>query len=95
MIRQMGLELRLALRYLAGARGQGTFSLLTILAILGNVVGVMALVVGQAVMAGLEARATDQLVAQTAHLWLLPADATAVGTSDPYRYHPDNPSACL
>lgn len=65
-------EARLALRYLAGARGQGTFSLLTILAILGNMMGVAALVVGQAVMAGIQNQARDILVERAPHIWILP-----------------------
>ena len=73
MAKQALLELRLAVRYLAGQRGQGTFSLLTILAVLGNLVGVMALVVGQAVMTGQQARITEALVAREAHIWLMPA----------------------
>ncbi len=65
-------EARLALRYLAGARGQGTFSLLTILAILGNMMGVAALVVGQAVMAGIQSQARDILVERDPHIWITP-----------------------
>ena len=65
-------EARLALRYLADARGQGAFSLLTALAILGNVFGVAALVIGQAIMLGIESRAQDVLVNQDPHIWLLP-----------------------
>ena len=72
-------EVRLALRYLAGARGQGTFSLLTILAILGNTLGVAALIVGQAVMAGIQSQARDILVERDPHIWIFPEVTTPSG----------------
>ena len=65
-------EFRLGLRYLAGARGQGAFSLLTIMAFLGTFLGVGALVVGQAITQGVQVQAQNALVTQEPHLWVLP-----------------------
>ncbi len=68
----LGYEAGLALRYLAGARGQGTFSLMTVLALLGTLIGVGALVVGQAITQGIQIQARDALVGHEPHLWILP-----------------------
>ncbi len=68
----LGYEGGLALRYLAGARGQGTFSLLTVLALLGTLIGVGSLVVGQAITQGIQVQARDALVRREPHLWVLP-----------------------
>ena len=63
-------EASLACRYLAGAKGQGTFSLLTILALLGTLMGVASLVIGQAISTGVQQNAQDVLVTQEPHLWV-------------------------
>ena len=75
-------EATLAWRYLAGARGQGTFSLLTVLALLGTLIGVAALVVGQAITVGIEANAHEILIDRNPHLWVKSRAADAADGTD-------------
>ena len=65
------LELGLALRYLRSRRSSGLLSLITVIAVGGVTVGVMALVVVLGVMNGLQADLRDKILVANPHLRVL------------------------
>ncbi len=66
-----GLELGLALRYLRSRRSSRLLSLITVIAVGGVTVGVMALVVVLGVMNGLQADLRDKILVANPHLRVL------------------------
>lgn len=67
------LEISLAWRYLMGARRDGVFSIMAVLAFMGAVIGVGALIVGMAITQGVKVNAEDVLLNGEAHIWILPS----------------------
>lgn len=65
------LELQIALRYLRGRRASRLLSLITVIAVGGVAVGVMALVVVLGVMNGLQADLRDKILVANPHLRVL------------------------
>src|SRR5256714_8636599 len=65
------LELGLALRYLRSRRSSRLLSLITVIAVGGVTVGVMALVVVLGVMNGLQADLRDKILVANPHLRVL------------------------
>jgi len=65
------LELRLALRYLTSRRSSGLLSFITVIAVGGVAVGVMALVVVLGVMNGLQSDLRDKILVASPHLRVL------------------------
>ena len=65
------LEMRIALRYLRGRRSSKLLSLITVIAVGGVTVGVMALVVVLGVMNGLQADLRDKILVANPHLRVL------------------------
>ena len=66
----MRLEWFVARRYLASRRGRGFLSLITLIAMGGVFVGVMALIVVTAVMTGLQRDLRDKILGSNPHAWL-------------------------
>ncbi len=66
-VSRFGLEWFLARRYLSGERGQNYLSLITLIAIGGVAVGVMALVVVIGVMSGLQTDLRDKILGANPH----------------------------
>lgn len=66
-----GLERRLALRYLSSRRGRGFLSLITLIAIGGVSVGVMALIVVIGVMTGLQRDLREKILGASPHAMVL------------------------
>jgi lipoprotein-releasing system permease protein len=66
----MKLEWYIARRYLSSRRGAKFLSLITLIAIGGVFVGVMALVVVTAVMTGLQTDLRDKILGTNPHIWL-------------------------
>lgn len=64
----MPYELRIALRYLTARRKQAFISLISAIAVLGVVVGVMALMVALGLMTGLQQEIRTKILGATAHL---------------------------
>src|SRR5512140_672785 len=69
----MPFELHVALRYLLAKRKQAFISVISLISILGVVVGVMALVVALALMTGLQTEMRDRLLGATAHVFVTKA----------------------
>lgn len=65
------LELRIALRYLTSRRSSGLLSFITVIAVGGVAVGVMALVVVLGVMNGLQSDLRDKILVASPHLRVL------------------------
>jgi lipoprotein-releasing system permease protein len=65
------LEARIALRYLRGRRASRLLSLITVIAVGGVTVGVMALVIVLGVMNGLQADLRDKILVASPHLRVL------------------------
>jgi len=61
-------ELRIALRYLTARRKQALISLISVLQVLGVVVGVMALLISLALMTGLQGEIRSMILGTTAHI---------------------------
>jgi lipoprotein-releasing system permease protein len=66
----MRLEWFIARRYLASRRGMRFLSLITLIAMGGVFVGVMALIVVTAVMTGLQRDLRDKILGTNPHIWL-------------------------
>jgi lipoprotein-releasing system permease protein len=66
----MPFELHIALRYLLARRKQAFISVISLISILGVLVGVMALVIALALMTGLQAELRDRLLGSTAHVYV-------------------------
>src|SRR5512147_842098 len=64
-------ELHVALRYLLARRKQAFISVISLISILGVVVGVMALVIALALMTGLQGELRDRLLGSTAHVYVM------------------------
>ncbi|HEU0054113.1 MAG TPA: ABC transporter permease [Longimicrobium sp.] len=67
----MGLEWFIGKRYLASRRGTRFLSLITLIAIGGVTVGVMALIVVIAVMTGLQKDLKDKILGVNPHIWVM------------------------
>jgi lipoprotein-releasing system permease protein len=67
----MPFELHVALRYLLAKRKQAFISVISLISILGVVVGVMALVIALALMTGLQGELRDRLLGSTAHVYVM------------------------
>jgi lipoprotein-releasing system permease protein len=78
----MPFEIHVALRYLLAKRKQAFISVISLISVLGVVVGVMALVIALALMTGLQTEMRDRLLGATAHVFV----AKAGGFAD---YHAD------
>ncbi len=72
----MNYELFIGLRYLRGRRRQGFISLITVISIVGVMIGVMTLVVVMSVMTGFEETLRDKLLGINSHLSVLSAGDT-------------------
>ncbi|CAN5373189.1 lipoprotein-releasing ABC transporter permease subunit [soil metagenome] len=66
----MKLEWYIARRYLSSRRGARFLSLITLIAIGGVLVGVMALIVVTSVMSGLQRDLRDKILGTNPHIWL-------------------------
>jgi lipoprotein-releasing system permease protein len=66
----MPFELHVALRYLLARRKQAFISVISLISILGVLVGVMALVIAVALMTGLQQELRDRLLGSTAHVYV-------------------------
>jgi lipoprotein-releasing system permease protein len=66
----MPFELHIALRYLLAKRKQAFISVISLISILGVMVGVMALVIALALMTGLQGELRDRLLGSTAHVYV-------------------------
>ncbi|MFW6089865.1 MAG: ABC transporter permease, partial [Gemmatimonadota bacterium] len=66
-----GLRWKIARRYLASRRARGFLSLITLIAIGGVTVGVMALIVVISVMSGLQTDLREKILGATAHVTVL------------------------
>jgi len=82
----MPFELFIGLRYLRAKGGRGFLSLLTVIAMAGMALGVMALIVVLAVMSGFEDELRGKILGTTAHI--LVTDVAAKGIEDPGRILP-------
>jgi lipoprotein-releasing system permease protein len=93
----MPFELLIGLRYLRAKGGRGFLSLLTVIAMAGMAIGVMALIVVLAVMTGFEDELRSKILGTTSHILVM--DAGGRGIEDPARVleiarrHPDVRSA--
>ncbi len=63
-------ELFIAVRYLLAKRKQAFISLISLISILGVMVGVMALLIALALMTGLQGELRDRIVGSTAHVYV-------------------------
>ncbi|MBA3297460.1 MAG: lipoprotein-releasing ABC transporter permease subunit [Acidobacteria bacterium] len=66
-------ELFVAVRYLLARRKQAFISLISLISILGVMVGVMALLIALALMTGLQGELRDRIVGSTAHVYVFKA----------------------
>jgi lipoprotein-releasing system permease protein len=95
--RGLPFELLIGLRYLRSKGGRGFLSLLTLIAMAGMAIGVMALIVVLAVMTGFEDELRSKILGTTSHILVM--DAGGRGIEDParalavIRTHPDVRSA--
>ena len=63
-------ELFVALRYLLASRKQAFISLISLISVLGVMVGVMALLIALALMTGLQGELRDRIVGSAAHVYV-------------------------
>jgi lipoprotein-releasing system permease protein len=66
-------ELFVALRYLLARRKQAFISLISLISVLGVMVGVMALLIALALMTGLQGELRDRIVGSAAHVYVMKA----------------------
>ncbi|MEO8521527.1 MAG: ABC transporter permease, partial [Acidobacteriota bacterium] len=66
-------ELFVALRYLLARRRQAFISLISLISVLGVMVGVMALLIALALMTGLQGELRDRIVGSAAHVYVMKA----------------------
>ncbi|MEP6916861.1 MAG: ABC transporter permease [Acidobacteriota bacterium] len=64
-------ELFIALRYLLARRKQAFISLISLISVLGVMVGVMALLIALALMTGLQGELRDRIVGSAAHVYVM------------------------
>jgi lipoprotein-releasing system permease protein len=64
-------ELFVALRYLLARRKQAFISLISLISVLGVMVGVMALLIALALMTGLQGELRDRIVGSAAHVYVM------------------------
>lgn len=83
MNRGLPFELFIGLRYLRARGGRGFLSLLTLIAMAGMAIGVMALIVVLAVMSGFEDELRSKILGTTAHILVM--DVSGRGIEDPER----------
>ncbi|HEU0174180.1 MAG TPA: ABC transporter permease [Blastocatellia bacterium] len=74
----MKYELFIALRYLRAKRRQAAVSVITAIAVAGITLGVAALIIAQALIAGFRADVQDKILQGTAHLNLLREDNSGI-----------------
>jgi lipoprotein-releasing system permease protein len=79
--RGMPFELVIGLRYLRSKGGRGFLSLLTVIAMAGMAIGVMALIVVLAVMSGFEDELRSKILGTTSHILVM--DVSGRGIQDP------------
>src|SRR5690349_21405977 len=72
----MNYELFIGLRYLRGRRRETFISLITVISILGVMIGVMTLIVVMSVMTGFEETLRDRLLGINSHISILSAGET-------------------
>jgi lipoprotein-releasing system permease protein len=70
-------EIFVALRYLLARRKQAFISLISLISILGVMVGVMALLIALALMTGLQGELRDRIVGSAAHVYVMKAGGIA------------------
>jgi lipoprotein-releasing system permease protein len=70
-------ELFVALRYLLARRKQAFISLISLISVLGVMVGVMALLIALALMTGLQGELRDRIVGSAAHVYVMKAGGIA------------------
>jgi lipoprotein-releasing system permease protein len=83
MGRGLPFELLIGLRYLRSKGGRGFLSLLTVIAMAGMAIGVMALIVVLAVMSGFEDELRSKILGTTSHILVM--DISGRGIEDPAR----------
>src|SRR4029453_3206370 len=66
----MSFELFVALRYLFARRKQAFISLISLISVIGVGVGVMALVIALALIAGLQGELRDKILSAQAHIYV-------------------------
>src|SRR5262245_32382918 len=97
MGRGLPFELLIGLRYLRAKGGRGFLSLLTLIAMAGMAIGVMALIVVLAVMSGFEDELRSKILGTTSHILVM--DVSGRGIENPahalevVRKHPEVRSA--
>src|SRR5262245_48477763 len=79
----MPFELLIGLRYLRAKGGRGFLSLLTLIAMAGMAIGVMALIVVLAVMSGFEDELRSKILGTTSHILVM--EVSGRGIEDPAR----------
>ncbi len=67
----MPFELQIALRYLLAKRKQAFISVISLISVLGVLVGVMAVIIALALMTGLQGELRDRLLGSTAHVYVM------------------------
>ena len=82
-VRGMPFELLIGLRYLRSKGGRGFLSLLTVIAMAGMAIGVMALIVVLAVMTGFEDELRSKILGTTSHILVM--DVSGRGIENPER----------
>jgi lipoprotein-releasing system permease protein len=70
-------ELFVAFRYLLARRKQAFISLISLISVLGVMVGVMALLIALALMTGLQGELRDRIVGSAAHVYVMKAGGIA------------------
>jgi lipoprotein-releasing system permease protein len=81
--RGLPFELLIGLRYLRSKGGRGFLSLLTVIAMAGMAIGVMALIVVLAVMSGFEDELRSKILGTTSHILVM--DVSGRGIENPER----------
>ena len=66
----LSFELYIATRYLLARRRQAFISLISAVSIAGVAVGVMAVVVAQALMTGMQQELRDRIIGSTGHVYV-------------------------
>src|SRR5438874_10292108 len=70
-------ELHVALRYLLAKRKQAFISVISMISTLGVTVGVMALVIAEALMTGLQGEIRDRILGANPHIYVYKTDGIA------------------
>jgi lipoprotein-releasing system permease protein len=69
-VKDLPFELFIALRYLLAPRKQAFISVISLISVLGVMVGVMALLISLALMTGLQGELRDRIVGSAAHVYV-------------------------